>query len=121
MKAILWCLPLTLALGCNRAGDAHAADNTSRNVRDRSGQTLTPTDQSESPEDRALTQAVRQSLMDDSSLSTNAKNIKVISRGGKVTLRGVVDSQAEKDDVVARVKALPNVHDCENQLEVKAN
>jgi hyperosmotically inducible periplasmic protein len=121
MKALLLCLPLTLAVGCNRAGDAHAADNTSRNTRDRSGETLTPTDQSETAPDRELTQSVRQALMDDSSLSTNAKNIKVISRDGKVTLRGVVDSEEEKDVVMAKVQTVTGVHDCENQLEVKTN
>lgn len=121
MKALLLCLPLTLAVGCNRAGEAHAADNTSRNARDRSGQTLTPTDQSESAPDRELTQAVRQALMDDASLSTDAKNIKVISVDGKVTLRGVVDSQEEKDDVMTKVQAVAGVHGCENQLEVKLN
>jgi hyperosmotically inducible protein len=121
MKAMLLCVPLVLALGCNRAPASHAADNTSRNVRDRSGQTLTPTDQSESSVDRELTQTIRQSLLHDASLTTNAKNIKVISRNGKVTLRGVVESQDERDDIAAKVAALPNVQECDNQLEVKAN
>lgn len=49
-----------------------APDNTERNVRDRSGETLTPGDQSESEADRTLTQRVRQAVMADDSLSTNA-------------------------------------------------
>jgi len=121
LKIVALCLPIALSLACTRGQDAHAADNTSRNERDRSGQTVTPTDQSESASDRALTQAVRKSLVDDDSLSSNAKNIKVVSQNGRVTLRGVVASQEEKDKILAKVHANPDVHDCDNQLDVKSN
>ena len=55
------------------------ADNTGRNVRDRSGQTMTPGNQNENEADRTITQSIRQALMDDDALSTNAKNIKKLS------------------------------------------
>ncbi len=71
-------------------------DNTERNVRDRSGATLTPGDQSETEADRTLTQRVRQAVVADESLSTNAHNIKIISVDGVVTLRGPVNSAEEK-------------------------
>src|SRR5215510_16572212 len=45
-----------------------APDNTDRNVRDRSGATLTPGDQSESEADRSLTQQIRKAIMADKSL-----------------------------------------------------
>jgi hyperosmotically inducible protein len=121
MKPIVFLASLALLSGCGQDKSVHAADNTKVNSRDRSGTTLTPVDQSESSEDRALTQAVRQSLMEDSSLSLNAKNVKVISHDGKVTLRGVVDSQAEKDSIDSKVKALAGVVGCDDQLEVKSN
>lgn len=121
MKSLFLCLPLLLACGCSRGADTHAADNTARNARDRDGEKLTPTDQTENAADRLLTQKVRQGLMDDSTLSMNAQNIKVITVNGKVTLRGVVNSQEEKDSIASKVKALAGVLDCDNQLEVKAN
>lgn len=119
-KTVL-CLILALSAGCSRKQDVHAADNTSRNARDRSGQTLTPTDQSESASDRALTQAIRKSLTEDGSLSTDAKNIKIISRDGRVTLRGVVASEEEKESILVKVRELSGVQGCDDQLEAKTN
>jgi hyperosmotically inducible protein len=121
MKAILWILPVVLACGCSGSQKTQAADNTARNARDKSGQTLTPTDQSESEADRTITQKVRQSLMGDAALSTNAKNIKVVTRNGTVTLRGVVASAEEKSSIEGQVKAVPGVLECDDQLEIKAD
>lgn len=118
-KTILSMLPLFIACACSGEHKTHAADNTSQNARDKEGHTLTPTDQSESDADRELTQRVRQSVVADDSLSVNAKNVKVITRNGKVTLRGVVDAQAEKDAVAAKARAVAGVLDVDNQLEVK--
>src|SRR5437870_4142781 len=67
-----------------------APDNTGRNVRDRSGATLTPGDQSEAKDDLRLTQQIRKAIMADKSLSTTAKNVKIMTINGAVTLRGPV-------------------------------
>jgi hypothetical protein len=37
--------------------------------------------------------------MKESSLSMNAKNVKIIARDGNITLKGPVDSQQEKDTI----------------------
>lgn len=121
MKAILWLLPVVLACGCSDSTKTQAADNTARNARDKSGQTVTPTDQSESEADRSVTQQVRQALMADAALSMNAKNIKIVTQNGKVTLRGVVASAEEKSSIEAEARAVPGVLECDDQLEVKAN
>jgi hypothetical protein len=71
-------------------------DNTGGNVRDRSGETPTPGDHSESTADRTLTQGIRQAVAADESLSTAAKNITIITRNGVVTLWGPVNSLQEK-------------------------
>jgi len=42
------------------------------------------------PADRETTQKIRKAIMDDKTLSTYAHNIKIITRNGKVTLRGPV-------------------------------
>ena len=69
-----------------------APDDTGRNVRDRDDQTITPMDQSNDPRDLQLTQDIRRALMADEPLSVTAKNIKIITTGGNVTLRGPVNS-----------------------------
>ena len=71
-------------------------DNTATNERDRSGETQTSGDQSNSSADLKITQAIRQALIKDGELSTTAKNIKVITANVQVTLRGPVKSGQEK-------------------------
>jgi hyperosmotically inducible periplasmic protein len=109
------CLLLT-ACDTNRGG-APAADNTGRNTRDRN-QTLTSGDQSENEADRTITQKARQAIMDDDSLSTNAKNIKIITQNGVVTLRGPVNSDREKNEIARKIRAVSGVKNVDNQLEV---
>lgn len=60
-----------------------------------------PMDQSNTSQDMNLTQQIRRSLTDNKSLSTSAKNVKIITMNGKVTLRGEVASQSEKDRIVS--------------------
>lgn len=96
-----------------------APDNTGRNVRDRSGATLTPGDQSESQADRTLTQQIRKAVVADKSLSTMAKNIKIITVNGVVTLRGPVKNPHEKQTIEAKAQQIAGVNNIDNQLEVK--
>lgn len=72
------------------------ADNTRVNKRDTHDGTLTPMDQGSSASDRKMTQQIRQAVMQDKSLSFTAKNVKIITINGKVTLRGPVKSEAER-------------------------
>ena len=95
-----------------------APDNTGRNVRDRSGATLTPGDQSERQADRRLTQQIRKAIMADKSLSTTAKNVKVITVNGTVTLRGPVKSLREKEAIEAKAQQIVGASNVDNQLEV---
>lgn len=96
------------------------ADNTAQNKRDRDKDTSTPMDQGESKEAVRITADIRKALLDDKGLSTNAHNVKVISdSSGNVTLRGVVDSQAEKDSVEQKAKSVTGVSRVTNELEIK--
>jgi osmotically-inducible protein OsmY len=98
-----------------------APDNTERNVRDRSGDTLTSGDQSESEADRTLTQQVRQAVVADDSLSTNAHNVKIITSNGVVTLRGPVNSAQEKANIDAKAQQIAGATKVNNHLEVVPN
>jgi hyperosmotically inducible protein len=109
------------AAPANRALAADA-DNSGRNVRDRNDATLTSGDQSNTPEDRNITQKVRKTLMSGTNdYSMTAKNIKIITTGGKVTLRGPVKTDAEKAGIVTAAKSVAGDANVEDQLEVKAN
>lgn len=117
---LLSCLSIMLA-ACDTGTHTTTknVDNTERNVRDRSD-TLTPGDQSESEADRTITQKIRQALMSDNSLSTNAKNVKIITINGTVTLRGVVNSDQEKNAIVNKAQQVSGVKKVTNLLEVKS-
>ena len=96
-------------------------DNTATNARDRSGETQTSGDQSNSPADLKITQAIRQALMKDSELSTTAKNIKVITANGHVTLRGPVKTAQEKAKIDQRAKSAAGGAHIDDQLDVKGS
>ena len=100
--------------------DATEADNTKRNSSDQNKNTETAEKQSNSKDDLALTQKIRQAVMKDGSLSMNAKNVKIIAQDGKITLKGPVDSQQEKDTIAAKAGEIAGKDKVENQLEVKA-
>ncbi|MBW8305681.1 MAG: BON domain-containing protein [Thiobacillus sp.] len=94
------------------------ASNTGINKRDRDDKTLTPTDQMNNESDLKITQEIRQALM-KGEFSMDAKNIKVITRNGAVTLRGPVKTAAELEAISVLVKAVPGIKSIDNQLQVK--
>jgi hyperosmotically inducible periplasmic protein len=96
-------------------------DNTAQNERDRSGETKTSGDQSNSPEDLKLTADIRRAIMKDSSLSMIAKNIKIITADAQVTLRGPVNTAEEKTKIDQIAKSVAGDVKVDNQLEVKAS
>ena len=103
------------------AQEQPAADNSAKNQRDRSGETMTSGDQSNSPEDTKLTAAIRRAVVGDKSLSMTAKNVKIIASNGVVTLRGPVKTDAEKATVEKLAQSAAGGAKIDNQLEVKAS
>lgn len=96
-----------------------AADNSGRNARD-DGTTVTPLDQGMSEKDLAITQSVRKAVVAHKGLSINGQNVKIIAKDGVVTLRGPVDSEAERSTIVGMVEKTPDVQSVINHLEVAA-
>ncbi|HYQ46950.1 MAG TPA: BON domain-containing protein [Polyangiaceae bacterium] len=95
------------------------ADNSRVNQRDRNSAALTPMDQGSSASDRAITQQIRKDLMNDKTLSFTAKNVKVITIDGKVTLRGPVKSEAERSAIEAAARrATGDGGRVDSQLEI---
>jgi len=113
-----------IGVGCSRDREAPKTtaavkpDNTGRNVRDRNEAAKTAQDQSENEVDRTITQNIRQAINADDSLSTNAKNVKIITNDGTVTLRGPVKNEQEKTAIEAKAKQVAGVKSVDNQLEI---
>lgn len=95
------------------------ADNTGINERDRNEARKTPIDQGNSAEDIQITADIRKAVMKEGDLSFTAKNVKIITKGGHVYLRGPVKSAAEKERIDALARAAAGVLKVENQLEVE--
>lgn len=94
------------------------ADNTAHNERDAAGDKVTPLDQSHAEPDVELTRSIRKILVDDDTLGTNARNVKVITIDGKVTLRGPVASASEQARVVAIAEKAAGPGRVVSELEV---
>jgi len=103
----------------NKANADTAADNTGQNVRERSDAALTPGDQGNNESDLKLTQSIRRAISSNDQFSALAKNAKVITVNGKVTLRGPVENEQEKQGIEAAAKSAAPGATVENQLDVK--
>ena len=117
---VLTCLS-TVTLAAMAADDKTKPDNTAINERDRSRETQTSGDQSNSSADLKITQTIRQALMKDSELSTTAKNVKIITNNGQVTLRGPVKTAQEKAKIDQLAKSAAGGAKIDDQLEVKGS
>jgi hyperosmotically inducible periplasmic protein len=121
MKRILAALTCLSAIGLAvyAADNKSQPDNTAINERDRSNETKTPGDQSNSPDDLKITQAIRRALMNDGQLSMTAKNIKIITAGGQVTLRGPVRNAQEKTKIGQLARSAAGSNKVVDELDIK--
>jgi sporulation protein YlmC with PRC-barrel domain len=94
-------------------------DNTARNVRDRNDRTLTPLDQGNSKTDTETTAQIRKGIIANKTMSVNARNVKVITDKGRVTLRGPVNTAEEKRLIGEIANGVVRAENVDNQLEVK--
>jgi hypothetical protein len=94
-------------------------DNTARNVRDRNNSTLTPLDQANSKADLATTAEIRKEIIAGKDMSMNARNMKIITKNGQVTLRGPVNTAEEKRLIGEIADRIAHSENVDNQLEVK--
>jgi len=78
----------------------------------------TADEQNINPADRSITQKIRKAIHEDTTLSTYAHNVKIITQDGKVTLRGPVRSEEEKSNIEAKAVAVAGQGNVTNQLEI---
>jgi hypothetical protein len=118
---MVMCMPSFSSAGdaATTAAEAqYPADDTGRNTRDSDGATLTADRQSNSKADVEITRQIRRAIVKDDSLSTDAHNVKIITSGGVVTLRGPVASSEEKMAVAKTAEKINGVSRVNNQLEI---
>jgi hyperosmotically inducible periplasmic protein len=118
MKLTILTLLSTAALAGIALSQEPNADNTEKNTRDRDDQTQTPTHQSNSPADIKITADIRKMVVNDDSLSMTAKNVKIITVDGVVTLRGPVETQKERSTIESHAKHA-GAKQITNELEIK--
>jgi osmotically-inducible protein OsmY len=68
--------------------------------------------------DQATTKAIRASIAADKTLSADARKVKIVTTGGRVTLSGAVLSDDEKSAVGAKATAIAGSGNVVNQINV---
>ena len=64
---------------------------------------------------------IRRAIVADKSLSTYAHNIKIISQGGKVTLKGPVHTEEEKKAIEAKATEIAGAGNVTDEITVKGD
>jgi len=79
----------------------------------------TADDQNNTKEDRLIAANVRKAIIGDKNLSMYAHNVKIITHGGRVTLKGPVKSAQEKQQVFDDAASAVAAANISNELTVK--
>ena len=121
MKLVILPFVCACALALSSLAQQTNPDNSAKNQRDRSGETQTSGDQSNTKEDTDVAAAIRRAIVKDGSLSVTAKNVKIVSAGKTVTLRGPVNNPGEKRKIQQLAASAAPGAKIDNQLEVKTS
>ena len=115
-------LIFSASLGAARlpqSGQQPASDNTKTNQGDQDTGAMTADHQKMNPADRQTSQQIRGAIVKDKTLSTYSHNIKIITQNGKVTLKGPVRSDEEKQAIEAKATQIVGDGKVTSELEVK--
>ena len=95
------------------AGQLQAATKTPAAIK-----ALTAQDQSNAAWSTNITRKIRADIVNDKTLSTNAKNIKIIVINNQVLLKGPVENHAEVDKILKAAANVAPTHTIYNELVV---
>jgi len=109
---------LSVAILTTAIALAQPPDNSKINKRDTAEGALTAGRQSNKKADLELARKIRQEVTDNKTMSTYAKNVKIITRDGQATLRGPVNSTEEKQAIEMIAKRLAGDSKVHNLLEI---
>jgi len=114
-RLISGALACTLIFGLSLFA-GQAPDNTKNNQRDRTQPTA---DQQKGNEtDIKITRDIRRAITQDKNLSSYAKNIKIITQNGNVTLRGPVRSEEDKKAIEAKANEVAGATHVKSEIEI---
>jgi hyperosmotically inducible periplasmic protein len=124
-RLLSWSMLCVLVLGLTVSAQTTkqqppAPDNTKINKRDKDPSQPTAGQQKENRPDRETTRLIRRAITEDKDLSTYAKNIKIVTQNGNVTLRGPVRSEEEKKTIEAKANAIAGDGHVRNEIEIAA-
>lgn len=114
----------TLILGLTFVVSASAANPTGSAAQDGAGATDSKSersvfDQSQGTnQDVELTRTIREELGKDDSLSSSAKNVEIISLDNSIMLRGTVQSQNEKDQILNHARSVAGTRSIKDEIKV---
>ena len=95
-----------------------APDNTRTNKTDNAKPTADQQGQTKS--DVEITRQIRELVTKDKQLSTNAKNVKITTQGGNVTLAGPVASEDEKKSVEEKANQVAGASHVTSKIQIAA-
>ncbi len=118
----LICLLVGPAFSQDATSQANAApDNTKVNKKDRATSEPTADQGKNASSDRELMRKIRRAVVADKSLSTYAHNVKIISQGGKVTLKGPVHTDDEKKAIEAKATEIAGPGNVTDEITIKSD
>ena len=105
-----------------QARQEHAQDNSAANKQERNNPQSATADQAKNNiSDRDLMRRIRQDVVKDKSLSTYGHNVKIIAEHGKVTLKGPVHSEEEKQAIEQHARKYAGEGNVVNEITVTAD
>jgi hyperosmotically inducible protein len=118
---------IVITVGCAPAASARqadqdqpaASDNTKVNRRDRQASEPTADQGKNNASDRELMRRVRRAIVADKALSTYAHNVKIIAENGRITLKGPVRSEQEKQTIESKAVEAAGASNVVNELTIK--
>lgn len=119
VRTIVWLSLAMMSVAPRISAQQPAPDNTAVNKRDRDASQPTADQQKNNRSDVAITRDIRRALANDKHLSTYARNIKVITQHGDVTLKGPVRSDDEKQAVEAKAVEIAGADHVKSEVSIK--
>jgi osmotically-inducible protein OsmY len=98
-----------------------APDNTAVNKNNRDTNQPNADHASNKMSDRDMMKHIRRDVVTDKSLSTYGHNVKIIASGGRVTLKGPVHSEQEKQAIEEHAKRYAGDGNVDDQITVKGD
>lgn len=74
--------------------------------------------QSNNKNDTELTRKIRKSITSDKGMSTYARNVKIITQDGRVTLKGPVRNESEKTAILQKAREVAGTTNVTDEITV---